>query len=199
MLFRSYFMTTLGFKGPNFHSFVPELVEAMKGAYPELLEKQSFIEKEIRAEEERFFQTLDRGKKIFDAELEAMKKENRKIFSGEVAFLLYDSNGYPIDLTCVAARKLGIDVDLKRYEELMERQRSQSRGAETAAHPALEAVYSELGKDSKLTNTIFEGYESLEGRGKILALIQGGKKVETGSFDGSTIDVVLDQIGRAHV
>ncbi len=191
-----YFMTTLGFQGPNLHSFVASLVKTMGPAYPELKEKQIGIEAEILAEEERFFQTLDRGKKIFETEVAAMKKEGRKTFSGDVAFLLYDSNGYPVDLTSVAARKLGLDLDMKRYEELMERQRSQSRGAEAESSHGTQAIYAELGKDSKFGNTVFEGHDSFKGKGKVLALIAAGQKVPAvkyGDTDNHLVEVIFDR------
>jgi alanyl-tRNA synthetase len=188
-----YFGTTLGFGKPFLHELVPYLEETMADTYPELSSQKPKIVAEIKQEEERFFQTLERGKKIFDAEVASMKKDGRKLFSGEVAFLLYDSNGYPIDLTAVAARKQGLEVDLKRYDELMEKQRNQSRSAEAETDTTANALYAELGKDSKFGNTVFEGYENMTGKGKVLALVHGGKRVETAKFDGAATEIIFDR------
>ncbi|HEY8279584.1 MAG TPA: alanine--tRNA ligase [Bdellovibrionota bacterium] len=186
-----YFGTTLGFQGPFLYRYVPYLVQSMSDTYPELKTKQKTIEKEIQAEEERFFTSIERGKKVFDAELEQLKKKKSKTFSGEVAFLLQDSFGYPIDLTVVACRKLGLDVDMKKYEELMDKQRAQSRGAEAETDTSSQAVYTELGKDKKLATTQFEGYENFEGKGKILAVIADGKRV--GEAKGGLAEIVFDK------
>ena len=188
-----YFGTTLGFQGPFLSELVPYLEETMGGTYPELVDKKKTIQAEIKAEEERFFTSIERGQKIFNEEVERLKKAGKKTFSGDVAFLLYDSNGYPIDLTNVACRKLGLEVDMKRYEELMEKQRSQSRGAEAETDSSHAAIYAELGQDSKYGNTVFEGHDSFEGKGKILAMIAGGKRVETASFDSGSVELVFDR------
>ncbi|MGZ3671730.1 MAG: alanine--tRNA ligase, partial [Bdellovibrionota bacterium] len=187
-----YFGTTIGFDKPFLAQFVPALIGQMSGVYPELKTFESRIKGELTSEEEKFFSSIERGQKLFNAEVEKIKA-SKKPFSGEVAFLLQDSFGYPIDLTNVACRKLGIAVDMKRYDELMEKQRSQSRGAEAETDTSAQALYSELGKDSKYGNTVFEGHESFEGKGKILAILHGGQKTDSASFDGGVTELVFDR------
>jgi alanyl-tRNA synthetase len=178
-----YFGTTIGFKGPFLSHFAPALAGSMGEAYPELKEKLSMIEKEIHAEEERFFTSIERGQKVFNAELQRLGSSG-KLFSGDIAFLLQDSFGYPIDLTVVACRKLGLEVDLGKYEELMEKQRSLSRGNEEATDTSAKEIYAALAK--KFKPTTFSGHGGLEGKGKLIALLQDGKevaKVANGSFE----------------
>jgi alanyl-tRNA synthetase len=187
-----YFGTTIGFSRPFLAQFLPPLISQMGAVYPELQKNKEMIQRELTAEEERFFSSIERGQKIFNAELEKIQG-SKKPFSGEVAFLLQDSFGYPIDLTNVACRKLGLEVDMKRYDELMEKQRAQSRGAEAEIDSSSQAIYAELGKESQYGNTVFEGHDSFEGKGKILALISGGKKVDSASFDSGSVELVLDR------
>ncbi len=185
-----YFGTTIGFHQPFLAQFVPTLVAQMGSVYPELKKNEDLIKKELTSEEEKFFSSIERGQKVFNAELERLKG-SPKPFSGEVAFLLQDSFGYPIDLTMVACRKLGVGVDMKKYEELMEKQRSQSRGGETQADSGAQAVYAELSKEAKPTH--FEGHDSFEGKGRILALIAGAKKVDSASKESGVAELVLDR------
>lgn len=179
-----YFGTTIGFKGPFLSQFAPALAGSMGEAYPELKKNLDVIKKEIHSEEEKFFTSIERGQKVFNAELQRLSGAKGKLFSGEVAFLLQDSFGYPIDLTVVACRKLDLEVDLKKYEELMEKQRSQSRGSEAEVDSGAKEIYSALAK--KLKASTFTGHSGLEGKGKLIALLQEGKevaKVANGSFE----------------
>jgi alanyl-tRNA synthetase len=173
----------LGFTGPFLESLVPSLVQSMGAAYPELKEKQSFIREAVKAEEEKFFQTLERGLEILSAEMGKLKKGGK--LSGQVAFLLYDSFGFPLDLTNVVARERGIEVDEKSFEAAMEKQRAQSRAVhEGEAGEKSSALYEGLAKN--FPATAFLGYEAHEGEGKLLALLQNGqevKKVSGGSFE----------------
>jgi alanyl-tRNA synthetase len=193
-----YFGTTIGFDKPFLAQFVPALVGQMSDVYPELKTNQALIQKELTGEEEKFFSSIERGQKIFDAEIArvgegAPEARQKNSFSGEVAFLLQDSFGFPIDLTNVACRKLSLTVDMKRYDELMEKQRTQSRGAEAEVDTTLQALYSDLVKEQRIGNTVFEGHDSLNGKGKILAILHGGKKAESASFEGGVTEIVFDR------
>ncbi len=191
-----YFGNTIHFKGPFLSQLVPALVAAMGEAYPELREKKELIQREIHAEEERFFQSIERGQKIFNAEVERLETSKGKIFSGDTAFLLQDSFGYPIDLTVVACRKLNLEVDLNKYEALMGKQRTQSRGSEPDADTSSQAGYAEIAKCIS-TPTKFEGYDSLEGTGTVLALISGGLPVKNATFQtspGHLVEAVFDKM-----
>lgn len=173
----------LGFQGPFLEALVPSLVQSMGAAYPELKEKQNFVRDAIKAEEEKFFQTLERGLEILSAELGKLKAGQK--LPGAVAFLLYDSFGFPLDLTNVVAKERGHEVDEKSFETAMEKQRAQSRAVhEGEGGEKFAAGYENLAKN--FPATAFLGYENHEGEGKLLALLQNGqevKKVSNGSFE----------------
>ena len=117
----------LGFTAPFFHKLVGSLVEQMGDFFPELRERRDLIEKTIRAEEESFNKTLDRGIDLFQREIKDLG--NSKEISGQFAFQLYDTYGFPLDLTQLMARENGITVDEARFETEMEKQRQRARGA----------------------------------------------------------------------
>lgn len=175
----------LGFTGPFLADLVPSLVSSMGKAYPELKTKEAFVREAIKAEEEKFFQTLERGLAILSDELKKIQKG--KALPGAVAFLLYDSFGFPFDLTAVVSREQGIEVDEAGFNSAMEKQRTQSRAAQDGEGGSTEqftAIFEELAK--RFQPTKFLGYEGMEGSGKILALLQDGKEVQDaaeGNFD----------------
>ena len=175
----------LGFTGPFLADLVPSLVAAMGGAYPELRAKEKFVREAIHAEEEKFFSTLERGLGILSEELKKLKPG--QALPGAVAFLLYDSFGFPLDLTAVVSREAGINVDEAGFNTAMEKQRSQSRAAaegEDGPSDQFAHVFEQLA--SRFQPTKFLGYEGVEGRGKILALLQDGREVSeahSGHFD----------------
>jgi alanyl-tRNA synthetase len=172
----------LGFTGPFLHKLVPSLVKAMGDAYPELKQKEKSITDAIRMEEEKFHETLDRGLKIFNESADKLK--SGQTFPGDAAFLLYDSFGFPLDLTRVLCDERGLKLDEKAFEVAMEKQRTQSRGAEAAGDGAALALYAELAK--KLKPSKFTGYEKLRDSGTLLALLQNGqevKSISSGSFE----------------
>jgi alanyl-tRNA synthetase len=166
----------LGFQGPFLSGLVPALVSSMGKAYPEIKEKQAFIQEAVKAEEEKFFLTLEKGLGILSDELKKLPKGGR--LPGSVAFLLYDSFGFPLDLTSVVSREQGFEVDEKGFDAAMEKQKAQSRAAQEGeeGEKSLE-IYEELAQ--KLSPTNFTGYDTVEGEGKVLALLQGGKTVQS--------------------
>jgi alanyl-tRNA synthetase len=118
---------TLGFSEPFFHQLAPSLVEQMKGTFPELGERAELIEKTLRAEEESFNKTLDRGIELFTREADGLEDED--VLPGEFAFKLYDTYGFPLDLTQLMARERGLTVDGKAFGTEMEKQRKRAREA----------------------------------------------------------------------
>ncbi|CUT08609.1 tRNA synthetases class II (A), partial [Candidatus Kryptonium thompsonii] len=114
---------------PFIYKLVDKVVEIMGEAYPEIEPRKEFVKNVIKTEEENFNQTLDRGIEIFENEISKLEKKGIKIFPGEIAFKLYDTYGFPIDLTNLMAQERGFEVDLKTFEELMEEQRERSREA----------------------------------------------------------------------
>lgn len=117
----------LGMHQPFIYKLVDVLSEIMGNIFPELEEKRSFVKEVIQAEEESFNETLDRGLVYFNDEIEKMKKDGSNIFSGEVAFKLHDTYGFPIDLTQLMARELGYVVNSEKFDELMQRQKERAR------------------------------------------------------------------------
>ncbi len=125
----SRYAKNLGFKEPMIYKLVEILKTEMSEVYPELIEQYEMITKVIKAEEESFLETLEKGLQIFDKITEKLNKQNEKVVSGEDAFQLYDTFGFPLDLTELIAREQGFSIDIKRFEELMQEQKDRSRAA----------------------------------------------------------------------
>ena len=139
-------------EGSILHRLVGPVVESMGDAYPELLENQEFITHLIRSEENRFGKTLGRGIELFEDEISVMKESGTKIISGDKMYLLWDSYGFPADLTQRMAEEAGFGVDMERFEECMNEQRERSRQA---------SDFSVTTSFDSLPATEFVGYESL--------------------------------------
>jgi alanyl-tRNA synthetase len=161
----------LGVRGDFFWKMVAPLVEEMGEAYPELKEKQAIVEDALRTEEQRFGETLEHGMRLFD---EAAAKSGKTI-PGAEAFRLYDTYGFPVDLTADIARERGLDVDMAGFEQAMNEQRERARAA--GKFEARGQMPAELA--SQLPPTVFLGYEALEDRGgKVLGIVRGGRHVD---------------------
>ncbi len=151
----------LGQKKPFFHKLVAELVRQMGDAYPRLKEQEQRITEVLKAEEERFYETLANGMEILDAAL-----ANAKVLPGEVAFKLHDTYGFPLDLSADVCRERGLSVDEAGFAAAMDKQKNQARAAgKFKMDKALE--YSGAGNR-------FVGYEKLEASAKIVALYVDG-------------------------
>ena len=176
----------LGQTKPFFYRMVPDLVQQMGDAYPELAKSAARVEQVLRQEEERFGETLEHGMKILDAALAALpaaKKDQAQILDGNTLFALYDTYGFPIDLTADICRERGVDVDQAGFDVAMERQRDQARAAGKFKMAE--------GLSYAGAQTVFEGYEHLQRAGKVLALYVGGAAVERLTAGQEAI-VVLD-------
>ena len=161
----------LGVRGDFFWKMVQPLVEEMGQAYPELPAKQAFVEDALRTEEQRFGETLEHGMRLFD---EVAAKSGATI-PGADAFRLYDTYGFPVDLTADIARERGLEVDMTGFEQAMNEQRERARAA--GRFEAKGQMPAELA--SQLKPTIFLGYEALQSEGcKVLGIVRGGKQVE---------------------
>lgn len=187
----------LGFSGPFLHKTVGFVLEQMKQAYPDLIEKKAFIEKAVIAEEEQFFRTLERGLALLDEETTKLGKS--RTLSGEVAFKLYDTYGFPLDLTRVILSEKNLGVDEAGFEKCMERQRSESRKHwKGSGEEALNDVYLKISQELKAKQVLprFVGYESQSAHSKVLALLlkdQNGLSV-VDSFVGEAGDSILEVI-----
>jgi alanyl-tRNA synthetase len=161
----------LGVRGGFFHRMVAPLVALMGEAYPELAAKQEFVERALKAEEDRFAETLDSGMKIFN---EVAQRAQGRI-PGEDAFRLYDTYGFPVDLTADIARERGLSVDMAGFEAAMEKQRERAREASKFA--AAGNLPSEL--VAKLAPTQFLGYDAHQSDAcRVVALLRDGLPVE---------------------
>ncbi|WP_019140270.1 alanine--tRNA ligase [Noviherbaspirillum massiliense] len=169
----------LGQTQPFFYKLVNDLVQEMGAAYPELKEAQSRVEQVLKQEEERFGETLENGMKI----LEAALAKNSKKLDGETAFTLYDTYGFPLDLTADICRERNVEIDEAGFDAAMERQKQQARAAgKFKMNAALE--YSG-------DKTSFVGYDTLVQEGKVVALYVGGSAVQKVEAGQEAI-VVLD-------
>lgn len=173
----------LGARAPFFNRLVADLAAEMGTAYPQLVQEQSRIVGVLRQEEERFFATIENGMEILEAELAAMAQRGDVVFSGETAFKLHDTFGFPLDLTADVCREREVQVDAAAFDAAMARQREQAR----AAGKFKMAVNLEY----EGPETAFEGYDRLETRANILALYRDGSPVNE-LAEGELGVVVLD-------
>ncbi len=175
----------LGQHQPFFHKLVPDLVAEMGAAYSELAQASSRIQDTLEAEEKRFGETLENGMRILDAELDAMRARGASTLSGDVAFALYDTYGFPLDLTADVCRERDLAVDEVGFDVAMERQREQARAA---------GKFKMAGNlDYNGAATQFQGYDHLQlDACRILALYVGGTSVQR-MEEGEEGVVVLDR------
>jgi alanyl-tRNA synthetase len=164
----------LGAKEPLMWRLVPALTREMGQAYPELLRAEALITETLKLEETRFRRTLERGLAILDEKSKGLKKG--AMFDGDTAFTLYDTYGFPLDLTQDALRARGISVDLASFEDAMERQREKARASWAGSGDAAqETVWFTLRE--KIGATEFLGYETESAEGVVAALVKDGKEV----------------------
>ena len=171
----------LGGQTPFFHKLVAPLAAEMGEAYPELVEKQAVIEAALEKEELRFAETLEQGLKIFEQKTEGLKGDT---VSGELVFLLYDTYGFPADLTADVARERKLVIDEEGFNELMEQQRERARSGSKFG------LQDDVSIDVD-TPTEFIGYNHLKGEAKVIALQVSGDDVEA-AVAGNDVVVVLE-------
>ncbi len=177
----------LGAKDPVMHRLVPALVQQMGAAYPELGQGQRLIEETLQNEEVRFKQTLDRGLKLLDDELADLPED--AALPGAAAFKLYDTYGFPLDLTQDALREKGRDVDTDGFDTAMAAQKAKARAAWSGTGEAADsAVWFDIADDSGATD--FLGYDTLTAEGQITALVVDGGGVDQADGD---VQIVLNQ------
>ncbi len=161
----------LGVNEPFLYKVVDTVVHENENAYPDLRQKQDYITKLIRVEEENFARTIDAGLRIFAERLAACKAAGETVFPGEDAFRLHDTYGFPLDLTMDMAEEEGMTVDEAGFRERMEAQRQAARDALGDGKDAWKGL--DLGLDN--TPTEFIGYDCNYGEGEILAMVLGGE------------------------
>ena len=179
----------LGAKEPLMWKLVPALTREMGQAYPELLRAEALITETLKLEETRFRRTLERGLAILDEKSAGLKKG--AMFDGETAFTLYDTYGFPLDLTQDALRSRGISVDVASFSDAMERQREKARASWAGSgDTAQESVWFALRE--RIGATEFLGYETETAEGVVAALVQDGKEVSE-LKKGENGSVVMNQ------
>ena len=179
----------LGAADPLMHRLVPTLVQEMGDAYPELRRAQAFIEDTLKQEEIRFRTTLGRGMGLLEEAAKDLGEGG--VLSGQTAFTLYDTYGFPLDLTQDEARRRGFTVDTDAFDAAMEEQRSRSREHWTGSGQTASAG-EWLALRDRLGPTVFTGYDAVEGSGEVLAIVESGESVdELGA--GETAEVLFDQ------
>ena len=179
----------LGVNDPFLYQVVDTVIHENEGQYPDLREKQTYITKVIRTEEENFGRTIDGGMKIFSDLLAEHKQKLEKIFSGADAFRLYDTFGFPIDLTMEMAADEGLSVDEGAFQKLMKEQKERAREARKALGD-LGWAGVEFGKDVPATE--FVGYDHSECDAKIVAIV-ADEELRDEVAAGAEAMVVLDQ------
>ncbi|MCH7742281.1 MAG: alanine--tRNA ligase [Proteobacteria bacterium] len=168
--------------GPFFHKLVGTLAQQMGDAYPLLLSTQAQIERILLKEEEQFELTLDQGMKILGEAISGLVGTE---IPGKIVFKLYDTYGFPVDLTADIARERNLSLDMAGFEKEMDAQRQRAREASKFASADLDQL-------NLSYETTFVGYESLTGQGDVLALVQGQEKIEA-VVQGDEVIVVLDK------
>jgi len=182
----------LGYNEPFLYKMVPVVIDTMKNAYPELKDKETYIQKIIKAEEERFLLTLDQGLSILNDLINEMKEANQGVLSGKNAFKLYDTYGFPLELTRDELEAEGLDVDEKGFNQEMKRQRERARQAREDvgfSGSEEEKIYNSLQNDN---NFEFTGYETLNDQSKVIAIIRDGNQVDSLKA-GQKGEIILDK------
>lgn len=178
----------LGLKSPFMYKLVDKVCELMGGHYSYLNEKKENVKEQILLEEERFLSTIEKGIELFNEEL----KNTKEIFSGEVAFKLYDTYGFPLDLTTDMLRELNLKVDEAKFDELMKEQKDRAKASwkgsgDKIASGDFKLLLEDFGLNS------FVGYENLESESKILAILDENFKKISNFKKGEKAWLMLDK------
>jgi alanyl-tRNA synthetase len=179
----------LGAKEPLMHRLVGSLLTEMGAAFPELLRARALIEETLRQEETRFRQTLDKGLKLLDEATAGMTSGD--ILPGEVAFKLYDTYGFPYDLTEDALRANGFGIDQAGFDAAMDNQKTMARAAwKGSGAKASDDIWFDIAE--RAGSTEFTGYSATEGEGQVLAIVKDGAEVESAAT-GDDVTIVTNQ------
>ena len=181
----------IGVDGPFLNEYVDEIVRLMGDVYPEIVENRELERKLILAEEERFGSTLKQGKSYLE---DALKDLEGKVLSGDVAFVLHDTYGFPVEITSEIAGDRGVDVDMDAFQAAMEQQRERARSAGAKDAEAAWSTYGGIYSDvlNEVGPTEFFGYDHTVGPAKVVALIQDGQQVAA-LEDGQQGEIILDR------
>ena len=182
-------MRLLGVDGPSFRELFAASRDAMKDAYPELMDNYGFIEQVALAEESTFLRTLSGGTTILEEAVDEIRSGRHDVLSGETAFLLHDTFGFPIELTLEVAEESGLSVDRHRFDELMAEQRQRAK-ADAKSKRAAQADVSVYASLRGLGETVFLGYDELSTDTEVLGILKDGMSVNS-ARTGDTVELVL--------
>ncbi|HTO53228.1 MAG TPA: alanine--tRNA ligase [Myxococcota bacterium] len=178
----------LGIDGPFLHAVVDTVIDEMGGAYPDLAKRRAFVVDAVKKEEERFGKTLGRGLALLEEAVTHARKAKQTRLPGDVVFKLYDTFGFPTDLTEDILRGKGLDYDRAAFDDAMREQAERARAAWKGSGQAAPAeVYNALASHP----TAFTGYDSLEGKSVVRALLRDGARVQEVS-EGDRVEVQVD-------
>lgn len=189
------FGRVLNIQGPFLAELVPVVCALMADAYPELQTQQQQTSYLITHEERRFLETLEDGSKVAEDLISKAKSQGLGVLPGEWAFVLYDTYGFPLDITEDVAEERGLRVDRQGFDEAMEQQRRRARAAQEEARAALFRTADGRDPFEGLPATKFNGYDRLESAGKILALFktdQGARRIQAAA-PGTEVVLVTDE------
>ena len=183
----------LGYEEPFLYKMVPVVIDTMSGGYPRLEEKEDQIIKFVKAEEERFFKTLEQGLSILSDMIDKLKEEGKEELSGQKAFRLYDTFGFPLDLTQDVLKEHDLTVDQDGFEREMDKQKQRAREAREEVGFG-SSKEDELLKElsDEIAKTKFVGYKHMSNQAEILKILKDGEQVEKLSA-GEEGQLILDQ------
>ena len=177
----------IGFEEPVLFKTAGFVLDSMAQAYPEEAKRKAFVTKVITNEEERFIKTLGNGLRILTDEVEKLKQQGNTQIPGDVAFKLYDTFGFPVDLTADIVEKDGYSVDEAGFEHCMEEQRRQAREHwKGSGEEGIATIYKQLAEEGIATE--FSGYDKTEDYGSVVAILKDGKRVDSAS-SGDKVEI----------
>ncbi|MBN2331581.1 MAG: alanine--tRNA ligase [Deltaproteobacteria bacterium] len=181
----------LGIHEPFLYRLAETVADQMQEAYPDLAESLPFVTRVIENEEKRFGEALDRGLKILDEELAKLRQNGERVLSGEVVFRLYDTFGFPVDLTEDIVEKEQVSLDHAGFEAQMEAQQEKSRQSwKGSGEEAVGEVYKKLAQEGIATE--FVGYDRFQESGKVLCLLKDGEQVSRATV-GQQVEIIFDR------
>ena len=181
----------LGIDQPFLYHLAETVAKQMRDAYPELAESLPFVTRVVKNEEERFGETLDRGLKMLDDELKQLRQKKETMLPGEVVFKLYDTYGFPVDLTEDIVTKEQVTLDMAGFEAQMQAQQEKSRQSwKGSGEEAVGEVYKKMFQEG--IKSIFTGYDRFQDSGRILLILKDGEQVSRATA-GQEIEIVFDQ------
>ena len=180
----------LGQNTPFIHSVADKVIDEMGEAYPELVDRRSYITDRIRREEERFLETLTKGMDLLDGEIDALKAKGETTLPGDTIFRLYDTFGFPVDLTADILVGHNMELDQSGFDEAMTAQKTRARASwKGSGDTAIQEVYGRIAND---VATTFRGYEALEFESPVTVLLKGGETIDS-AREGDEVELVFTE------